>query len=287
MKEKEELLIRYASLVPAEGMGLELFFFCIDFDLEYLARQWIKEGKILAQQGSKVLPLSPLLFDGIKLTEAQIMPFITVLYMELDAAVAEFAKPCDTMEKEEEKLKRYREELGMIDLSPEERGFLKELDHQIQKDDQAALRHLYHATESLYNRRVSNRRKEGLRAFHRTKGNDILKVFHKICREEIIMTPHIIESLLNCMVEYYDMVVEVELESLNIRDMITAGEQLLDLLEKRNALSELWWVYLKLSEFYLLSFRENDDWEEKSNFYLLKSCEFAKEAYATYETQEG
>lgn len=286
-------IVRCLSLIPNNGIAKDLFTSSLDPDLQVEARNCIAQGKFITLEGDRIRPLSPLLFYGVHPTQDQILSFLSGLYIVLEDVIDRYRKPeINGIDEEAEQLCQQFDRLKTAEnLSELELQLLEHiapLINQLRMKRIGSLEHLKdeikkvrNAVEMACYRRYGNERKDALRAFHEEKGKDICAVFNNTM-DRIPLGSILRENMLDLMVQYYELT-----ESM-FQEMADAAKQLLELQLERGApawlLSD---TYMKLSDSNLATFKTNSRWLELSNYYLEKSCEYARLAWEEEEKAQS
>ena len=274
-------IVRCLSLIPDDGIDKEMFIFSLDPDLQSEARNCIQQRRFIIQEEDRIRPSSPLLFYGVHPTQDQILSFLSGLYIVLEDAVDRYKKPeMNSIEDEAEHLCQQFDRLKTAEkLSESELQLLEHvapLINQLKIKRIGGLDHLkdevnkVRAVGMAYFKRFGDERMDALRAFHEQKGKVICAVFNNAL-DRIPLGAILRENMLDLMLQYYELT-----ESM-FQEMASTAERLLALQLDRGApawlLSD---TYMKLSDGYMGSFKTNPKWLELSDYYLEKSCEYAR-----------
>lgn len=286
-------IVRCLSLLPEDGMDKELFIISLEPDLQSEARNCIQQRRFIIQDGDRIRPSSPLLCYGVHPTQDQILSFLSGLYIVLEDAMDQYKKPeMNSIEAEAEQLcqqaERFEKAENLSELEVKLLEHIAPLIDQLKMKRIGGLDHLKdevnrvrNAIGMAYFKRFGDERMDALRAFHAQKGQDICEVFNK-AMAGIPLGAVLRENMLDLMVEYYELT-----ESM-FQEMADAAEQLLALQLERGApawlLSD---TYMKLSDSNLATFKTNSRWLELSNYYLEKSCEYARLAWEEEEKAQS
>lgn len=282
-------LIRYLSLIPENGIDKKLFFSCLPNDLKVEVRKCISKGWYMYQEGNRVYPLSPLLFFGVNPREEHILDFLNSLYMVLEKTVERYKKwDSKRIEELAAELCRKVERLHKHkNLSLAERQLLESLaplinllqlprigvlDHQ-----EKEIRRAYDMVEVAHHNHFGNERLNAVRLFHEEQGETICKIFRKAI-SEISLSPVVQENMLDIMLEYF------EITEMSFSQMAATAEKLLEVQMRRGASSSiLAWTHFKLSDAYLGTFKDNNNWLKLSDYHFEQGCQYAHSAHSAYE----
>ncbi len=276
-------VIRCAWLIPDGGMPKELFISCLETQLQVTARKCVQQRRLLFSEGGLVHPISPLIFYALEPpTEEQVLPFLNNLYGLLWDMVEEFERKL-TVEETVRALEYEYNRLCTIEaiLETKKEIMVKagRLLHSLSLPRIGSLDccekeigRVYTDIHRLYCTTFCDEKQEHINAFHQETGSYICAVFRKVL-DNISLESNVEENILDLLVQYYE-------QATMFAEIVQPAERLLQLMEARKAEPwELSWVHMMLSNGFMGSFKTVDDWIEKMNYHMDKSCEYSALAY--------